>query len=316
VIPYLARRTLLALVALLGVIVLVFVMVRLVPGDVVTSLVGLEGNVTKERLVELRRLFGLDLPIHVQFAQWFGALLTGDMGSSLRTGRPIATDIALRFPVTLQLSVMALAIALLIAVPLGVVAATKRGTVWDYVASLFALIGLAAPNFWLAILLILLFSLQWRVLPPTGFVIFAENPLENLRHMILPSVALGLSLAAATARITRSTLLEVLGLDYVRTARAKGVSERVVIYRHAMRNALIPIVTVVGLQVGALLGGAVIIEEIFGLPGVGRFALEGINLRDYPVVQGAVLVVSASFVFVNLAVDLLYATIDPRVRYD
>lgn len=315
-IPYLARRTLLAFLALFGVIVLVFVMVRLVPGDVVTNLVGLEGNVTKERMVELRRLFGLDLPIHVQFAQWFGALLTGDLGSSLRSGRPIATDIALRFPVTLELSVLALAIALLIAVPLGVVAATRRGTVWDYVASLFALVGLAAPNFWLAILLILLFSLQLRVLPPTGFVIFSENPLDNLRHMILPSVALGLSLAAATARITRSTLLEVLGLDYVRTARAKGVSERVVIYRHAMRNALIPVVTVVGLQVGALLGGAVIIEEIFGLPGVGRFALEGINLRDYPVVQGAVLVVSAAFVFVNLAVDLLYATIDPRVRYD
>ena len=315
-IPYLARRTLLALLALFGVIVLVFVMVRLVPGDVVTNLVGIEGNVTKERMVELRRLFGLDLPIHVQFAQWFGALLTGDMGSSLRSGRPIATDIALRFPVTLELSVLALLIALGIAVPLGVVAATRRGTIWDYLASLFALIGLAAPNFWLAILLILFFSLQLRVLPPTGFVIFSENPLDNLRHMILPSVALGLSLAAATARITRSTLLEVLGLDYVRTARAKGVSERVVIYRHAMRNALIPVVTVVGLQVGALLGGAVIIEEIFGLPGVGRFALEGINLRDYPVVQGAVLVVSAAFVFVNLAVDLLYATIDPRVRYD
>lgn len=315
-IPYLARRTLLALLALFGVIVLVFVLVRLVPGDVVTNLVGIEGNVTKERMVELRRLFGLDLPIHVQFIQWFGALLTGDLGSSLRSGRPIATDIALRFPVTLQLSVMALVIALAIAVPLGVVAATRRGTVWDYLASMFALIGLAAPNFWLAILLILFFSLQLRVLPPTGFVIFSENPLDNLRHMILPSVALGLSLAAATARITRSTLLEVLGLDYVRTARAKGVSERVVIYRHAMRNALIPVVTVVGLQVGALLGGAVIIEEIFGLPGVGRFALEGINLRDYPVVQGAVLVVSAAFVFVNLAVDLLYATIDPRVRYD
>ncbi len=315
-IPYLARRTLLAFLALFGVIVLVFVMVRLVPGDVVTNLVGIEGNVTKERMVELRRLFGLDLPIHVQFAQWFGALLTGDLGSSLRSGRPIATDIALRFPVTLELSVLALLIALLIAVPLGVVAATRRGTVWDYLASLFALIGLAAPNFWLAILLILFFSLQLRVLPPTGFVIFSENPLDNLRHMILPSAALGLSLAAATARITRSTLLEVLGLDYVRTARAKGVSERVVIYRHAMRNALIPVVTVVGLQVGALLGGAVIIEEIFGLPGVGRFALEGINLRDYPVVQGAVLVVSAAFVFVNLAVDLLYATIDPRVRYD
>jgi peptide/nickel transport system permease protein len=315
-IPYLARRFVLALLALFGVVVLVFVLVRLVPGDVVTNLIGLEGNITTERMQELRRLFGIDLPIHVQFGQWFGALLTGDLGTSLRNGRPIATDIALRFPVTLQLAVMGLVVALSIAIPLGVIAATRRGTAADYLASLFALIGLAAPNFWLAILLILLFSLQLRWLPPTGYVLFNENPLGNLRHMILPSVALGLSLAAATARITRSTLLEVLGLDYVRTARAKGVSERVVIYRHAMRNALIPIVTVVGLQVGALLGGAVIIEEIFGLPGVGRFALEGINLRDYPVVQGAVLVVSAAFVFVNLAVDLLYASIDPRVRYD
>ena len=315
-IPYLLRRFVLALLTLFGVIVLVFVMVRLVPGDVVSNLVGLEGNVSSERLQELRRLFGIDLPLHVQFGQWFGALVTGDLGSSLRSGRPIATDIAMRFPVTLQLTLMALVVALAMAVPLGVLAATRRGTAADFLASLFALIGLAAPNFWLAILLILFFSLQLRWLPPTGYVLIQENLLENLRHMILPSLALGLSLAAATARITRSTLLEVLSLDYVRTARAKGLSERIVIYRHAMRNALIPVVTVVGLQVGALLGGAVIIEEIFGLPGVGRFALEGINLRDYPVVQGAVLVVSAAFVFVNLGVDLLYATIDPRVRYD
>ena len=315
-IPFLARRLLLALLALFGVVVLVFVLVRLIPGDVVTNLVGLDARPTPEQLANLRRLFGLDQPIHVQFGIWFGALITGDLGQSLRTGRPIADDLMLRLPVTLELAVLALAVALLIAIPLGVIAATKRGQFADYAASLFALIGLAAPNFWLAILFILFFSLQLRLLPSGGYVLLSENPLENLRHMVLPSVALGLSLAAATTRITRSSLLEVLSLDYVRTARAKGLSERIVIYRPALKNALIPVATVIGLQVGTLLGGAIIIEEIFGLPGIGRFALEGINLRDYPVVQGAVLVVAGAFVLVNVLVDVLYALIDPRVRYD
>ena len=315
-ISFLARRLLLALLALFGVVVLVFVLVRLIPGDVVTNLVGLDARPTPEQLANLRRLFGLDQPIHVQFGIWFGALITGDLGQSLRTGRPIADDLMLRLPVTLELAVLALAVALLIAIPLGVIAATKRGQFADYAASLFALIGLAAPNFWLAILFILFFSLQLRLLPSGGYVLLSENPLENLRHMVLPSVALGLSLAAATTRITRSSLLEVLSLDYVRTARAKGLSERIVIYRHALKNALIPVATVIGLQVGTLLGGAIIIEEIFGLPGIGRFALEGINLRDYPVVQGAVLVVAGAFVLVNVLVDVLYALIDPRVRYD
>ena len=315
-IPFLLRRLLLALLALFGVVVLVFVLVRLIPGDVVTNLVGLDARPTPEQLANLRRLFGLDQPIHVQFGIWFGALITGDLGQSLRTGRPIASDLLLRLPVTLELAVLALAVALLIAIPLGVIAATKRGQFADYAASLFALIGLAAPNFWLAILFILFFSLQLRLLPSGGYVLLSENPIENLRHMVLPAVALGLSLAAATTRITRSSLLEVLMLDYVRTARAKGLSERIVIYRHALKNALIPVATVIGLQVGTLLGGAIIIEEIFGLPGIGRFALEGINLRDYPVVQGAVLVVAGAFVLVNVLVDVLYALIDPRVRYD
>ena len=315
-IPFLARRLLLALLALFGVVVLVFVLVRLIPGDVVTNLVGLDARPTPEQLANLRRLFGLDQPIHVQFGIWFGALLTGDLGQSLRTGRPIADDLLLRLPVTLELAVLALAVALLIAIPLGVIAATKRGQFADYAASLFALIGLAAPNFWLAILFILFFSLQLRLLPSGGYVLLSENLFENLRHMVLPSFALGLSLAAATTRITRSSLLEVLSLDYVRTARAKGLSERIVIYHHALKNALIPVATVIGLQVGTLLGGAIIIEEIFGLPGIGRFALEGINLRDYPVVQGAVLVVAGAFVLVNVLVDVLYALIDPRVRYD
>jgi len=260
-------------------------------------------------------MFGLDLPVHVQFGQWLAAAVQGDLGSSLRTGRPIATDLALRFPVTLELTVLSLVIALVIALPVGVLAALNRGRWLDHLGSVFALLGLSVPGFFLGILLILLFSLELGWLPPAGYVPFGEAPLTNLRHMILPALSLGLILAAATARIVRSTLLEVLGRDYVRTARAKGLAEHSVILRHALRTALIPVVTVVGLQFGQLLGGAVIIEQVFSLPGVGRFALEGINLRDYPVVQGAVLLIAAAFVVVNLLVDVLYTLIDPRVRY-
>lgn len=312
---FIVRRTLLAIPALLGVAIIVFALMRAVPGDVVTNLVGLQGNITEERVAELRRLFGLDLPVHVQFQQWITAALQGDLGSSLRTGRPVVEDLALRFPVTLELTLLSLIVALVIAVPLGVLAAVYRGGIIDIVVSVFALLGLSIPGFFLGILLILLFSLELRWLPPAGYVPFNEAPLDNLRHMVLPAFSLGLILAAATTRIVRSTMLEVLGRDYVRTARAKGLSESVTLTRHALRNALVPVVTVIGLQFGTLLGGAVIIEQVFSLPGVGRFALEGINLRDYPVVQGAVLLISLAFVLVNLLVDILYALIDPRLRY-
>ena len=312
---FLLRRVLLTIPTLLGVALIVFALMRAIPGDVVTSLVGLEGNVSAERLAELRRMFGLDLPVHVQFGQWITAALQGDLGSSLRTGRPVAADLALRFPVTLELTFLGLAIALVLAVPLGVIAALHRGRWPDAVSSLFALLGLSIPGFFLGILLILAFSLRLGWLPPAGYVPFAESPLDNLRHMLLPAASLGLILAAATTRIVRSSLLETLGRDYVRTARAKGLREQAVVVRHALRTALIPVVTVVGLQFGQLLGGAVIIEQVFSLPGVGRFALEGINLRDYPIVQGAVLLIAAAFVAVNLLVDVLYAVIDPRVRY-
>ncbi len=312
---FLLRRLLLTIPTLFGVALIVFGLMRAIPGDVVTSLVGLQGNVSAERLDELRRMFGLDLPVHVQFGQWITAALQGDLGSSLRTGRPVATDLALRFPVTLELTFLGLAIAVILAVPLGVIAALHRGRWPDAVSSLFALLGLSIPGFFLGILLILAFSLRLGWLPPAGYVPFTESPLDNLRHMLLPAASLGLILAAATTRIVRSSLLETLGRDYVRTARAKGLREQAVVYRHALRTALIPVVTVVGLQFGQLLGGAVIIEQVFSLPGVGRFALEGINLRDYPIVQGAVLLIAAAFVVVNLLVDVLYAVIDPRVRY-
>lgn len=312
---YLLRQVLLALPALFGVLVSVFLLMRSIPGDVVTGLVGFQGTVSPERMDELRRLFGLDLPIHVQFGQWFGAALQGDLGSSLRTGRPVVQDLLLRFPVTLELSLLSMLIALAIAIPLGVLAALQRGRMTDLVVSVFALLGLSLPGFFLGILLILLFSLQLGWLPPAGYIPLNEGLWDNLRHMILPAASLGVILAAAVTRIVRSTMLEVLGRDYVRTARAKGLADRRVTYRHALRNALIPVVTVVGLQFGTLLGGAVIIEQVFSLPGVGRFALEGINLRDYPVVQGAVLLIAAAFIAVNLFVDVVYVLIDPRVRY-
>jgi peptide/nickel transport system permease protein len=284
---FLLRRTLLALPALFGVALVVFILMRTIPGDVVTNLVGLEGNLSAERQDELRRLFGLDLPIHEQFALWLGSALRGDLGSSLRTGRPVVQDLLLRLPVTLELTLLSLVVALIIAFPAGIFAARWRGTAVDYSLSAFALLGLSVPSFFLGILMILLFSLQLRWLPPAGYVPLQDSLLLNLRHMALPSVSLGLILSAATMRIVRSSVLEMQSRDFVRTARAKGLSDGTVTVKHVLRNALIPIVTVVGLQFGTLLGGTVIIEQVFSLPGIGRFALEGINLRDYPVVQGA-----------------------------
>ncbi|WP_205750848.1 ABC transporter permease [Deinococcus sp. Arct2-2] len=312
---WLIRRVLLALMAALGVSVLVFTLLRLVPGDVVTQLIGLEGNVSAEQQAEMRRLFGLDQPIWMQFGTWLIALMQGDLGVSLRTDRPVFQDLLLRFPVTLQLTAMALFFAVLVGLPLGILAALRRGQAADLLSSGFVLIGLAAPEFWLAILMILLFSLNLGWFPPNGYVSPAESVWGNLRSMFLPALALSFSLAAATTRIVRASLLDVLSQDYIRTARAKGLRASTVIMRHALRNAMIPVVTVIGLQVGNLLGGAVIIEQLFGLPGVGRFALEGINLRDYPVVQGAVLWIAVSFVLVNVVVDLLYSVIDRRVVY-
>ncbi|GHF43063.1 peptide/nickel transport system permease protein [Deinococcus metalli] len=312
---WLLRRVLLALLAAFGVSVLVFVLLRLVPGDVVTQLIGLEGNVSAAQQAEMRRLFGLNEPIWQQFAHWFWALLHGNLGISLRTDRPVFQDLLLRFPVTLQLTGLALLFAALIGLPLGILAALKRGKSADLLSSTFVLVGLAAPEFWLAILMILLFSLKLGWFPPNGYVTPAESLAGNLRSLFLPALALSFSLAAATTRIVRASLLDVLGQDYIRTARAKGLPGRAIVVRHALRNALIPVVTVIGLQVGNLLGGAVIIEQLFGLPGVGRYALEGINLRDYPVVQGAVLWIAVSYVLVNVIVDVLYGVIDRRVVY-
>lgn len=313
---FLALRLFLAVPTVFGVLVAVFLLIRLVPGDVVTQLIGLEATISPQRVDELRRLFGLDRPLPAQFAEYAGGVLRGDLGTSLRTGLPVGRELVRRFPVTIELAGLGLLVALVIGVPVGVVAAVRRGRAADYMATGFVMLGLSIPSFWLAVLLILLFALRLGWLPPTAYVSPRESLAGNLAHMILPALSVGFVLAAAITRIVRSSLLEVLGRHYVRTARAKGAPERSVVLRHALRNALIPVVTVIGLQFGTLLGGTVIIEQIFGLPGVGRYALEGINLRDYPVIQGAVLTIALAFVVVNLAVDAAYGFIDPRVRYE
>ncbi|MGQ0549415.1 MAG: ABC transporter permease [Armatimonadota bacterium] len=313
---YLIRRLILAVPTVLGVVTAVFLLIRLVPGDVVTQLIGLEANLPRGRAEELRKLFGVDRPLHVQFADYMSNVARGDLGRSLRTDRAVGPELARRFPVTLQLAFMGLLVAVAIGVPVGILAALRRGRVADYLATAFVLLGLSVPSFWLGVLLILLFALRLGWLPPTGYISPGESLSGNLLHMILPALSLGLVLAAASTRIVRSSLLEVLSRHYIRTARAKGLWESAVVLRHALRNALIPVVTVIGLQFGTLLGGTVIIEQIFSLPGIGRFALEGINLRDYPVIQGAVLAIALSFTLVNLFVDVCYGFLDPRIRYE
>jgi peptide/nickel transport system permease protein len=316
VIRYAARRLLLAVPVIVGVSLAVFLMMRLIPGDVVDRILGAEVGATAERREELRRLFGIDRPLHVQYLDWAGRIVRGDLGASLLNGRPVLTDLLLRVPATLQLAGLSLAIAIALGVPLGIAAAVRR-TQWpDYLGSFFALVGVSIPNFWLGTMLILVFSLGLRWLPSAGYVPLAESPLQSLQLMALPALALGTAEAAAIMRAVRSATLEVLHQDFVRTARAKGLPERRVRLRHVFRNTLIPVLTVIGLSTGYLLAGTFIIEQVFSIPGIGRFTLMGIMNRDYPVIQGAVLFVALAYFMVHLLVDLLYAVVDPRLRTD
>jgi len=316
VIRYIARRTLLVVPVLIGLSIVVFLMLRLIPGDVVDVILGSEGSASPERLAELRRMFGLDQSLPQQYLGWIASLLSGDFGRSIRTSRPILPDVLARVPVTYQLTVMAMVLSLLLAVPLGIVSSVKRSTGVDSLVRVVGLLGLSIPNFWLASMLVLLVSQHFRGgLPTSGYVYPNQDLLGSFRSLLLPALALGAANMAILMRMTRSSMLEVLGQEYVLTARAKGLVERLVLYRHALRNALIPVVTVAGVQVGYLLGGAVIIEQIFALPGLGTLVLNGISQRDYPVVQAGMLFIAASFVLVNLAVDVLYAYLDPKIHY-
>jgi peptide/nickel transport system permease protein len=301
------------LAVLVGIAIVVFLMIRLIPGDTVQLLLGTETS--QEQIDTLRRVFGLDRPLYEQFIDWFNRLVRGDFGTSLRTSRPVLPDIIARFGVTVQLTAASMVVALLVAVPLGVASAVNRGRVADAISRVTALVGLSIPNFWLGTILILFVSLALGWLPPIGFISVLENPWLGAQTLLLPSIALGTALAAFVMRMVRSTLLEVLRQDYIRTARAKGLRERTVLYTHALKNAFIPVLTVIGVQIGHLLGGAVIIEEVFSLPGIGRFLLNGIYQRDYPVIQGGVLFVALVFSLINLMVDVLYGWFDPRIRY-
>jgi peptide/nickel transport system permease protein len=313
---YLAHRLLLVIPMFVGSTLIIFILMRLLPGDVVDQLIGLEGTLSGEARATLRQLVGLDAPIHIQYLRWLGDLARLDLGVSLRTSLPVRDILLQRLPVTVELAVLSLLLSLVIAVPLGIVSALFRNRAVDSIARLFGLFGLSMPVFWLAALLILGGASFLHWLPPVVYAPFSQAPLQNLEQMALPTLALALSLVAVVMRMTRSSLLEVLGQDYIQTARAKGARERTVVLRHALKNALIPVVTVVGVQFGYLLGGSVVVEQMFGLPGLGFMLLNAIYQRDYPVVQGTVVFVALVFILVNLVVDLVYGILDPRVRYE
>jgi peptide/nickel transport system permease protein len=312
---FLAGRLLTVVPVLWGVSIVVFLLIHFLPGNAIQMFLGTQVAMTPAQMDELRRLFGLDKPLPLQYADWIARILRGDFGVSLRTSRAVLPDILARLPLSGEITLLALLIALAIALPIGLAAALRRGSMADAVIQLGGLAGLSVPNFWLATMLLLALGNAGSIASIGIYVGFFSDPVKNLAVMLLPSFSLGIALAAVIMRFIRSSVLEVLGHDYVRTARAKGLRERLVLYRHVLRNALIPVITVVGFQAGYLLGGTVVIEEVFALPGMGRFALNAISQRDYPVVQGVVLVIALLFVLVNLAVDVAYAFIDPRVRF-
>ena len=312
---YLAARLLGAVPTLVGVSLLTFAFIRLIPGDAIAARLGTSTALTPEQLASLRAYFGLDQPLPVQYWNWLSSLARGDAGYSIRTGRPVFVEIAERLPATLELAAAATLIAVAVGVPLGLLSALRRRSRADVAARIAGLVGLSLPSFWLGTLIIVVFSLYLRWLPNTGgYVDFVRDPVGNLGLIMFPALTLGLALAAATMRMTRSAMLDVLGADYVRTARAKGLRGEVIVRRHVLRNGLIVVITLLGIQVGQLLGGAVVVEEIFSIPGVGRMLLTAIVQRDYALVQGAVLVIAILFVLVNIFVDLLYGYLDPRIR--
>jgi peptide/nickel transport system permease protein len=311
---YILRRVALLAPVLLGVSIVVFVLIRLIPGDAALMAIGVDQRITEEQRELVRKSYGLDQPQPVQYLRWMEHVVQGDLGTSLRTRRSVNEELRLRLPVTVELAVLAGILGSIPALAVGVLAAVRRNSALDYAATIATLVGVSVPNFLLAAVLVLVFSIWLRWLPPIGYVEFTKDPLENLRTMILPAVSLSLPLAAILMRNTRSAVLEVLGQEHVRVARAKGLPQRRVMARHVILNASLPILTIVGIQVASLLGGTVIIETIFGLPGVGRYIYEAIANRDYPVVQGVTLVMATIFVVVSMIVDILYAVLDPRLR--
>jgi len=309
---YLARRALVALPTLFLITVMVFSLQLLLPGDPALALAGEERD--PGQIEQIREQYHLNEPIIVQYGYWLAGVLRGDLGTSLKTGLPVGETIAQKLPVTIQLATMAMVIALLIGIPAGVVSAVRKGSAWDVGANVVALSGISIPNFWLGIMLILLVSVNLRWLPASGYASPLEDPVRSLQTMIMPAFVLGSGIAGIMMRHTRSAMLAVLRQDYVRTARASGLKERAVIGSHALRNALIPVVTVGTLQFGELLAGAVLTEQVFTIPGFGKLIVEAVFTRDYAVVQGVVLCAAVGFILMNLLADMLYVALNPRLR--
>lgn len=310
---FLLMRLVDLLIVLFGVSVIVFLMIRLIPGDAVAIMLGANTDITPERVAELRARLGLDQPVAVQYLDWIGGVLRLDFGTSVWTGRPVATEIAAHIWPTLQLTLMSVALGAGLSVPLGVFMAAARGRAAEVAVRIGAIAGLTIPSFWLGIVAIFMVATWFPGFRALGYVPFTEDPAGNLQRMILPVIALALPMLANLSRLVRSAMLDALGQDYIRTATAKGAGRRRVLYRHALRNALIPFVTSVGVLTGYMLGGAIVVEQVFAIPGLGRLVLGAIAERNYPLVQATILVMTFFFVFVNFLVDLLYAVIDPRV---
>jgi peptide/nickel transport system permease protein len=312
VIEFLARRAVISAITLVLISLVVFAGVRMLPGDPARVLAGTEAD--EAGLEEVREKYGLNDSLAVQYVRWAALAVRGDLGESIRTRQPVAATVASKLPITIELAVLSLLVALAIALPAGVIAAVRRNSVWDFLASGASLCGVSVPNFWLGIMLILLVSVRFGWLPASGFVPLAEDPLGNLTRMLMPALVLGTGLAAVLMRQTRNSMIEVLGADYIRTARSKGLAQKAVVVRHALRNGLIPVVTILGLQMGALMSGAVVTEQIFVIPGFGRLIVEAVFTRDYPVVQGVVLITASAYVLINLLVDVSYSVLNPRIR--
>ena len=311
---YIIRRLIHMIPVVLGVTIITFVVMRVIPGDVAALMLG--ENATPQDIQKLRESLGLNEPIHIQYLQWLGNAITGDLGTSFRNPNQTVTEAIIeRLPVTMQLSSLAIGLGLLISIPTAVISALKQDTWIDQVARVTSVIGLAAPNFWVGTLIILFPAIWWHYGAPPTYQYFWQNPIVNLQQIVPAAVALGLTYSAGVARMGRSTMLEVLRQDYIRTAYAKGLQQGVVMRRHALKNAMIPVVTLIGLQFGRAVGGTAVIEQIFNIPGEGQLILSSINFRDYNVVQGVVLLLSLTVMLSNLLVDILYAWLDPRIRY-
>lgn len=312
---YMMARVAQTLLTLLGTGILVFISIRFIPGDVVVSYLGTEASVSEQTRQALAASFGVDQPLHVQLARWIGQIVRGDLGQSWYSGLPVRETIWLKLPVTFELSFFAMVVAVVLGVPLGIIVATRQDSLFDHAVRVVSLLGVSTPSFLTATLAVLILSKYLHWIPPMSYESLLAHPGENLQMMIAPSLVLGVLLAGPLLRMTRACVIDVLDQGYIRTARAKGLSELLVICRHALRNALIPLITVMGMQIGSLLSGTVITEEIFALPGLGRLMLRSVGQRDLPVVQGTAITIAFLFILVNMVVDLAYGFIDPRIHH-